>query len=174
MSRPDFIKHWTELEEPEAHVYRGDTERMGYDAPLSAALGITRIGIHHVRLLPGRRTSYPHAESTEQEFAYVLEGTPDAWIDGVLHRLREGDSVAFPAGTGICHTFINNTDAVVRLMVIGERPKDDNRIRYPLNEAHELTRTDRWVDWPHRDLGPHDGMPDARASTGVADPRPER
>jgi uncharacterized cupin superfamily protein len=174
MSRPDFIKHWTELEEPEAHVYRGDTERMGYDAPLSAALGITRIGIHHVRLLPGRRTSYPHAESTEQEFAYVLEGTPDAWIDGVLHPLREGDSVAFPAGTGICHTFINNTDAVVRLMVIGERPKDDNRIRYPLNEAHELTRTDRWVDWPHRDLGPHDGMPDARASTGVADPRPER
>jgi uncharacterized cupin superfamily protein len=61
MSRPDFIKHWTELEEPDAHSYRGDTEKMALDAPLSAALGITRIGIHHVRLLPGRRTSYPHA-----------------------------------------------------------------------------------------------------------------
>ncbi|AMM17695.1 MAG: cupin domain-containing protein [Pseudomonadota bacterium] len=160
MSRPEFIKHWTELEEAEAHVYRGDTERMALDAPLSDALGITRIGIHHVRLLPGRRTSYPHAESTEQEFVYVLEGKPDVWIDGVLHAIAEGDSVAFPAGTGICHTFINNTKEEVRLMVIGERPRDDNRIRYPLNEAYERARPDRWVDWPTRTLGEHDGMPD--------------
>ncbi|MBA9897366.1 cupin domain-containing protein [Burkholderia cepacia] len=160
MTRPDFIKHWTELEEPEAHCYRGDTEPMALDAPLSAELGITRIGIHHVRLLPGRRTSYPHAESAEQEFVYVLEGKPDVWIDGVLHPVAEGDSVAFPAGTGICHTFINNTKDEVRLMVIGERPRDDNRIRYPKNEAYELTRADRWVDWPARPLGDHDGMPD--------------
>jgi uncharacterized cupin superfamily protein len=160
MTRPDFIKHWTELEQPDAHAYPGDTEPMVLDAPLSAALGITRIGIHHVRLLPGRRTSYPHAESTEQEFAYVLEGKPDVWIDGVLHPLVVGDCVAFPAGTGICHTFINNTKDEVRLMVIGERPRDDNRIRYPLNEAYELTRADRWVDWPARPLGGHDGQPD--------------
>jgi uncharacterized cupin superfamily protein len=160
MGRPDFIKHWTELEEPHAHCYRGDSEPMGLDAPLSAAMGITRIGIHHVRLLPGRRTSYPHAESTEQEFVYVLHGKPDVWIDGVLHPLAEGDSVAFPAGTGICHTFINNTEDEVRLMVIGERPRADNRIRYPLNETYELTRADRWTDWPIRLLGDHDGMPD--------------
>jgi uncharacterized cupin superfamily protein len=61
MSRPDFIKHWAQLEGPDAHSYRGDSEPMALDAPLSAALGITRIGLHHVRLLPGRRTSYPHA-----------------------------------------------------------------------------------------------------------------
>jgi uncharacterized cupin superfamily protein len=160
MSRPDFIKHWTELEEPHAHCYRGDSEPMGLDAPLSAAMGITRIGIHHVRLLPGRRTSYPHAESTEQEFVYVLQGKPDVWIDGVLHALVEGDSVAFPAGTGICHTFINNTADEVRLMVIGERPREDNRIRYPLNEAYEVTRADRWTDWPIRPIGDHDGKPE--------------
>lgn len=41
MSRPDFIKHWTELEESNVHSYRGDTEPMALDAPLSAALGIT-------------------------------------------------------------------------------------------------------------------------------------
>jgi uncharacterized cupin superfamily protein len=78
----------------------------------------------------------------------------------VLHALAEGDSVAFPAGTGICHTFINNTKDEVRPMVIGERPRDDNRIRYPLNETYEVTRADRWVDWPSRPLGDHDGMPD--------------
>ena len=159
MTRPDFIKHWTELEEPEAHHYRNDTELMGIGAPLASTLGLERIGIHHIRLLPGRRSSYPHAESAEEEFAFVLLGKPDVWIDGVLHPLKEGDSVAFPAGTGICHTFINNTDEAVRLMVIGERPKAKNLIKYPMNEAHEATRSDRWLDWPVRPLGDHDGKP---------------
>lgn len=157
MERPDFIRHWTELEGEDNKHYPGDTELQGIGAPLAAKLGLTRIGIHHVRLLPGRRTSYPHAESAEEEFAFVLEGTPDVWIDGHLHRLAPGDSVAFPAGTGICHTFLNNTDQEARLIVIGERPKDENRIRYPKNEAYEATREDRWVDWPARPLGPHDG-----------------
>ncbi|MCC8404517.1 cupin domain-containing protein [Paraburkholderia sp. MMS20-SJTN17] len=157
MQRPSFIKHWTELEDPDDKHYPGDTELIGIGAPLARKLGLNRIGIHHVRLLPGRRTSYPHAESAEEEFVYVLEGTPDAWIDGNLHRLKPGDAVAFPAGTGICHSFLNNTSQEVRLIVIGETPKSENRIRYPKNETYELTREDRWVDWPARPIGPHDG-----------------
>ena len=157
MERPDFIRHWTELEAAEAHHYPGDIETMSFGAPLGELLGLTRIGIHHERLLPGRRTSYPHAESAEEEFVYVLAGTPDAWIDGHLHRLAPGDAVGFPAGTGICHSFLNNTDTEVRLLVVGERTKAENRIRYPKNEAYEATRAERWADWPARELGPHDG-----------------
>ncbi|POR51715.1 putative cupin superfamily protein [Paraburkholderia eburnea] len=157
MQRPSFIKHWTLLEEPDAGHYANDTERMGLDAPLSQKLGLTRFGIHHIRLLPGRRTSYPHAESAEEEFVHVVEGTPDVWIDGHLHRLQPGDSVGFPAGTGICHSFLNNTREEVRLIVIGETPKPENRIRYPLNASYESTRKDKWTDWPDRPLGPHDG-----------------
>ncbi|RFU48585.1 cupin domain-containing protein [Paraburkholderia sp. DHOC27] len=160
MQRPDFIRHWTELEGADDSHYTGSTELMGIGAPLASKLGLQRIGIHHMRLPPGRRTSYPHAESAEEEFVFVIEGTPDVWIDGHLHRLAPGDSVAFPAGTGICHTFINNTDQEVRMMVIGETPKAENRIRYPMNEAHEATRPDRWTDWPTRPMGPHNGEPD--------------
>ena len=164
-TRPDGIAHWTELEDPEAHIYRGDDEPMAFDSPVGEKLGLTRIGIHHVRVPPGRRTSYPHAESAEEEFVFVIEGRPDAWIDGVLHRLGPGDSVAFPAGTGLCHTFLNNTTDEVRLMVVGEKPKPENRVRYPLNEAHEQTREDRWVDPPARAMGPHDGR--ARVGEGT-------
>lgn len=169
MSVPDFIAHWKDLENASAGVYRGDTEPMGIDAPLSERLGITRIGIHHIRLLPGRRSSYPHAESTEEEFAYILEGEPDVWVDGVLHRLRPGDSVAFPAGTGICHTFINNTDYDVRMIVIGERTRGDNRRRYPLNNEFEKTRSNQWTDWPQRVLGPHNGLPEKYSLSRRAD-----
>jgi uncharacterized cupin superfamily protein len=165
--RPDFIAHWKDLEDPKPHQYRGDDEQMGLDAPVGKALGLTRIGIHHVRLPPGKRTSYPHAESAEEEFVFVIEGRPDVWIDGELHALEPGDSVAFPAGTGICHTFLNNTNEDVRLMVIGEKPKPENLIRYPLNEAHEKTRTDRWINPPERKLGSHDGK--AGAGTKMDD-----
>jgi uncharacterized cupin superfamily protein len=158
MDRPEFIRHWRDLEGADDSHYQCDTELMTIGAPLGRALGLTKIGIHHERLLPGRRTSYPHAESAEEEFVYVLEGTPDAWIDGHLHRLAPGDAVAFPAGTGICHTFLNNTADEVRLLVVGEATKAENRIRYPLNEAYEATRTDRWADAPARPLGPHDGI----------------
>lgn len=160
MERPSFIRHWTELENEHSGHYPGDTELMAITAPLGAKLGLERIAVNHVRLLPGRRTSYPHAESLEEEFIFVLEGTPDVWVDGHLHRLSPGESVAFVPGTGICHTFINNTDDEVKLLVIGDRPIDANRVRYPKNEAHEATRKDRWVDWPARELGPHDGKPD--------------
>ena len=163
MERPEFIAHWTALERPDADHYLGDDELQSIGAPLGRALGLTRIGIHHIRLLPGRRTSYPHAESAEEEFAFVLEGRPDVWIDGVLHALVPGDMVAFPAGTGICHTFLNNTAQEARLLVGGERPKPENRVHYPLNQAYEATREDRWTDVEPRALSGHDGM--ARAGT---------
>ena len=155
--RPDFIRHWSELEGPDDSHYPGDEELNSIGAPLARRLGLTRIGIHHERLPPGRRTSYPHAESAEEEFVFVLEGRPDVWIDGDLHPLKPGDSVGFPAGTGICHTFLNNSSDEVRLLVVGERSKSENRVRYPLNDVYQATREDRWADAPVRPLGPHDG-----------------
>ncbi|MGI4861251.1 MAG: cupin domain-containing protein [Janthinobacterium lividum] len=157
MPRPGFIRHWTELENPDDAHYTGDTERLGVDAPVGQKLGLERIGIHHITLPPGRRTSYPHAESAEEEFVYVLEGMPDAWIDGDLHSLQPGDAVGFPAGTGICHTFLNNTRVPVRLLVVGETPKSGNRVRYPLHAAFEAKRDDKWDDCPVHPMGPHDG-----------------
>jgi uncharacterized cupin superfamily protein len=164
MERPSFISNWRNLEGDDDSHYPGDTELLSIGAPLGRRLGLVRIGIHHERLLPGRRTSYPHAESAEEEFVYVLDGRPDVWIDGTLHRLGPGDAVGFPSGTGICHTFLNNTAEEVRLLVIGERPKPENRIHYPMNPDHERTRTDAWTDVPPRNLGGHDGK--ARAGDG--------
>jgi uncharacterized cupin superfamily protein len=166
--RPEFIAHWRQLENSQPNQYPGSDEPMAFNAALGRKLGLTRIGVHHVRVPPGRRISYPHAESAEEEFVFVIEGRPDAWIDGVLHPLEPGDSVAFPAGTGICHTILNNTPNEVRLMVVGETDKDENRIHYPLNPAHELTREDRWVDPPTRLAGPHDGR--ARGGERAEDP----
>src|SRR5512144_2991731 len=123
-TRPDFIGHWTEIERREPIRYPGDAEPMGLEASVGEKLGLTRIGIHHMRVPPGRRISYPHAESAEEEFVFVIEGPPDAWIDGELYPLVPGDSVAFPAGTGVCHTFLNNSTAGARPRGLGAQTKD--------------------------------------------------
>ncbi|MBW8299247.1 MAG: cupin domain-containing protein [Hydrogenophaga sp.] len=160
--RPACIAHWREVEGPDDGHYDGDDELMAIGAPLARHFGLTRLGIHHERLPPGRRTSYPHAESAEEEFVYVLTGTPDVWLDGALHRLKPGDAVGFPAGTGQCHSFLNNTEEEVTLLVVGETAKPENRIYYPKNRDLETKRRDWWHDWPERQIGDHDGLPDAR------------
>lgn len=154
------IAHWNEVERPEPHRYSGDDELMGLDADLGRHFGLTRLGIHHLRLPPGRRSSFPHAESAEEEFVFVIEGAPDVWLDGKLHRLKPGDAVGFAPGDGLCHTFLNNTDAEVRLMVIGDTDRAENRIYYPLNPEREPLRPDWWRNFPARPLGDHDGLTD--------------
>jgi uncharacterized cupin superfamily protein len=158
--RPACIVNWKEIEKPDNRHYTGDDELMSIGAPFGRHFGLTRLGIHHERLPPGRRTSFPHAESAEEEFVYIIEGTPDVWIDGHLHRLKPGDAVGFPAGTGVCHTFLNNTESEVALLVVGDTDRGENRIYYPLNPERKPLRKDWWDEWPKRALGPHDGMPD--------------
>jgi uncharacterized cupin superfamily protein/RimJ/RimL family protein N-acetyltransferase len=157
-ARAEEIKHFSEIQTPDASSY-GTKELQGVSASFGKVLGLNKLGIHHVLLKPGRRTSYPHAESHEEEFVYVIEGFPDVWVDGDLHRLTPGDGVGFPSGTGISHTFLNNTDSEVRLLVVGERTKAENKCFFPL---HPQFKTDEiwWHSPPQRKLGPHDGVPD--------------
>ena len=141
-----------------------DDELMAIWSHLSVALGLTRIGVGHDLLQPGRRTSWPHAEFDEEEFVYVVEGEPDAWIDGHLHRLREGDGVGFPDRTGIAHCFINNTDKPVRLITVGEASRRRSKCVYPLHpKRNKEIGEGLWKDAPKRKLGPHDGMSDLAA-----------
>ena len=113
-------------------------------------------------LLPGRRTSWPHAKSAEEEFKYVIKGNPHLWIDGNLYELKPGDFIAFPSGTGIAHTFLNYTACTCLLLVGGEANKPHNKIFYPIHpEGNQQCQEKNtlWEDYPMRTLGPHDGIP---------------
>ncbi len=165
IDRPSFIRHVSDLTSEIGH-YPNSNEAFSCGTPLSRPLGLSRVGVHHELVPPGRRTSLPHAEELEEEFVYVLEGAPDLWIDGELHRLAEGDAVAFAPGTGIAHTAINNTRQPVRLIVMGEQ-HPQNRCFFPLHpQRMEMMRpTLRWNEAPVRVRGSHDGLPDALRET---------
>jgi len=151
-TRPAFLRHYSDIEEAAGS---GDLRAML--APFGRRLGMRRVGINQETMEPGCRSSEPHAHSHEDEFVYVVDGHPDVWIDGVLHAMRPGDGVAFPAGTGIAHCLINNSDTLVRLLIVGDHHADD-RIAYPVNPEFR-DRPDYWHGAPARPLGSHDGRP---------------
>ena len=99
--RPEFIRHYTEI--MEARPYLGEVltgyghgEKSYEVASFGKKLGLTRIGIHLEVLAPGYRSSLPHCHEKDEEFVFVVEGTPEVWIDRNLYSLAPGDGVAFP------------------------------------------------------------------------------
>jgi uncharacterized cupin superfamily protein len=120
--------------------------------------GFKRIGAHHITLMPGEQSSNPHSESHEEEFVFVIDGKIDAWIDGWIYPLKTFEAVGFPAGTGINHCFINNSDKPVRILVVGERTKNENKCFFPLH-PEKKTEPIWWENAPRRPLGPHNGKP---------------
>jgi uncharacterized cupin superfamily protein len=160
--RPPFIVSASDVPET-IHRYPNSDEPMGPTRRIGKAAGLEKVGLRVQRVPPGHRTSWPHAESLEEEFVFVLSGEVDAWIDGVLYPMKAGDLAAFPSGTGICHTFLNNTATEATLLVGGEANKSDNRIVYPLHPQRraDLSPSEWWDDAPARPRGPHDGKPDA-------------
>lgn len=158
--RPDCIKHYSEIQSADNAHYPNSSELLSIGSPFSRFFGLKKLGIHHEILLPGRRTSWPHAESDEEEFAFVIEGHPDVWINGHIYRLNPGDGVGFPCNTGIAHTFINNTSENVRLLVVGEATKQSNKVIYPLHPHRNKELGEMfWKDAPQQTLGEHDGLP---------------
>ena len=124
--RPDFIVNWRDHVGADENAYPGSEELLCYGAELTTVLGFTRLGLG-VDIL--------NAHESEEEFILILEGTPDLWVDGEVHRIGPGDCVGFPSGTGIAHTFMNNTDDDVIYLVVGERDKEKTRLHYPLHPA---------------------------------------
>lgn len=128
------------------------------DADFGRALETTRLGIHWIELPPHQKSSNPHAESLEEEFVYVVSGRPHVWINGYIYQLEPGVCVGFPAGTGIAHTFINNSIDTVVMIVLGDRTKEENKCSFPINpELKEEYKNIWWDNYPKQIFGPHDG-----------------
>jgi uncharacterized cupin superfamily protein len=134
----------------------------GRSSNFSEHFSLKRIGAHHMIIPPGFRTSRPHAESLEEEIVYVIKGEIDLWLNGHIKKLKKGEVIGFPPGTGVGHSFINNSKGDTHLFVAGERTKPDNRYHFHLeSDFKERCGKKWWNDMPAQVLGPHSGLPGA-------------
>ncbi|MGH6870560.1 MAG: cupin domain-containing protein [Rhizomicrobium sp.] len=160
-ARPDFVVHWRDILEKKAGRYPKSTEDQTRAARFGRRARFSRIGIHLDLLKPGTRTSWPHAERDEEEFVYVVSGRPQAWTNGHITQLNEGDFVGWQAKTGITHVILNNSDADVVLLVGSEASRARTQFWYPFHPSqNKMVGPLYWADHPIPRLGPHDGMPD--------------
>ncbi len=132
----------------------------GYNANFSKHFGLKRVAAHYFKIPPNRRTSRPHAERFEEEFVFVISGEIDIWFNGKIKKMVAGDCIGFPAGTGVGHTFINNSNSDVELFVAGDRTKKENQYRFHLEpKLADECGANWWSDMPEQELGKHDGLP---------------
>ncbi|MGC3965091.1 MAG: cupin domain-containing protein [Rhodocyclaceae bacterium] len=91
---------------------------------LGDACGLTRVGVHHVRVAPGVTLTEKHTHLYCDEFIYVLEGEGVVVLGDDSHAVSAGDFIGLPAG-GPAHAMRNtgNTDLVY--LVGGNRPDYD-------------------------------------------------
>ena len=127
-------------------------------AALGRILDTKQIGVSVIQLPSGTRSSIPHAESLEEEFGYVISGQPSLWINGLSYQLHPGHTFGFPAGTGVCHTIINDGDEPACILNIGERTKADNQWISPLSPERSAEAGKAWwTSWPTQKMGQHPG-----------------
>jgi uncharacterized cupin superfamily protein len=93
---------------------------------LADAFGLTRIGINHTTLPPGKESSMRHWHTLEDEFVYVLEGEVVLRTAAGEQLLRAGMCAGFPAGIEDGHQLINRGDREAVYLEISNRDGADS------------------------------------------------
>jgi uncharacterized cupin superfamily protein len=93
---------------------------------LGDALGLTKIGINHTTLPPGKESSMRHWHTHEEEFIYVLSGEVVLCTDAGEQVLKAGMCAGFPLGTTDGHQLVNRgSEPAVYIEVSNRDPLDE-------------------------------------------------
>lgn len=93
---------------------------------LGTALGLTKIGVNHTTLPPGKESSMRHWHTLEEEFIFVLSGEVVLRTDAGEQLLKAGTCAGFPLGTTDGHQLVNRgAEPAVYLEVSNRDPQDE-------------------------------------------------
>lgn len=117
--------------------------------PLGDVFALTNFGVNLTRLAPNAVSALRHAHSKQDEFIYILEGSPMLITDAGETQLFPGMCAGFKAGTGNGHQLLNHTTEDVVYLEIGDRTADDSAI-YPDDDIQALFLNGSW-QFSHKD-----------------------
>ena len=134
--------------EPFASRMAGRTKR-----PLGSLFGLSNFGVNLTRLAPGAMSALRHAHVLQDEFVYILEGTPTLVTDGGPTLLSPGMCAGFKAGTGDAHHLVNETHEDVVYLEVGDRTPGDSAT-YPDDDLVASGTAGNWR-FSHKDGSPY-------------------
>jgi uncharacterized cupin superfamily protein len=120
---------------------------------LGDAFGLDGFGVNLTRLPPGTASALRHFHTHEDEFVYVLEGTPTLVTDIGEALLHPGMCAGFRAGNGDGHHLVNRSDADVVYLEVGGRLAPD-AVTYPDDDLAGRTVDGQWRYF-HKDGQPY-------------------
>ena len=128
-----------------ASMMRGREKR-----PLGDLFGLTNFGVNLTRLAPGAVSALRHAHATQDEFIYIIEGSPTLVTNAGETQLSPGMCAGFKAGTGNAHQLINKSDFEVLYLEVGDRSPGDSAF-YPDDDIQaSLGSEGKWI-FQHKD-----------------------
>ena len=132
------------------HVHQFNANAVRLTHTLSDAVGLQHLGLHVVRLAPGRDSTTFHYHDAEEEFLFVLEGRGIAEIGDETFEVGAGDFMGFPRGSPP-HMLRNPFDADLVYLMGGEH-RDLDVVHYPRLGRSMIKHagTKRWAD--HADI----------------------
>ncbi len=92
--------------------------------------GLRNFGVNMVTLPPGTASALRHHHALQDEFIYIVSGSPTLVIDGGSQIMTAGLCATFPASNGDGHMLRNDTEDDVIYLEVGDRTRGDTVV-YP-------------------------------------------
>ena len=129
------------------HQHQFNANAVRLTRTLGEPLSLEAIGVHLVRLAPGRDSTQYHYHDADEEFLYVLAGRGIAHIGGERFEVGPGDFMGFPAPSP-AHLLTNPFEAELVYLMGGERNPSDV-VHYPRLGRSMIKAHGRraWVPW---------------------------
>lgn len=121
--------------------------------PLGEVFGLSNFGVNLTTLAPKGVSSLRHAHAKQDEFVYILQGIAVLLTDEGRSQLEPGMCAGFKAGTGNAHCLINESEADVIYLEIGDRTPGDAGI-YPDDDLKAVLLDAKWRFF-HKDGTPY-------------------
>ena len=111
--------------------------------PLGDLFGLVGFGVNLTRLAPGAQSALRHVHNIQDEFVYILEGRATLITDAGRTPLEPGMCAGFKGGNGDAHHLVNETDADVVYLEIGDRRAGDGAT-FPDDDIEAKFVEGRW------------------------------
>ncbi len=120
---------------------------------LGDVFGLANFGVNLTRLPPGAVSALRHAHTRQDEFIYILEGTPTLVTDAGETPLAPGMCAGFRAGSGDGHQLVNRSGSVVVYLEVGDRTPGDT-VSYPDDDIAASLENGAWI-FRHKNGAPY-------------------
>lgn len=120
---------------------------------LGEAFGLTNFGVNLTRLKPGGESALLHRHTRQDEFIYILDGSPTLVTEEGETPMAPGMCAGFPA-EGAAHQLVNRTAADVLYLEIGDRTPGD-AASYPRDDIQADLDPDGQWRFTHKDGSPY-------------------